>query len=447
MHKGIIQEIDGSEKLSGQDVYVDIINSLERHTDLRDHSLNLIASENRVSPAASAVLSSDVGNRYTVGPYERWFPGLSDYTRIEEHAIDILKETVLGADHVSVEPVSGMVANMTTFHATVKRGDRVMITSERNGGHYSHRAGNLGIGPRASSLLDMYGVSAAESLPFDNQRYNIDIEKSYDAIVKFKPDVIMIGTSEMLFPAPIRELREIAGNDVQILYDAAHVFGLIVGDNFQQPLIEGADILTSSTNKTLGAPCHGVVAWTKDAEQRYGYKELVGQALVPLFTSNHHGHHIVSLAITMAEMQTYGKEYALQVVKNAQALGRTLNDEGLKIVAAEYGYTQSHEILIDTQTEDSTTGMKILERANIMVSKCPIPDATSSNDTGLRLGTNEMTRMGMREDEMKVIASLIADTLLERSCPEENAKIVREFRNQFQTQKFCFDVKNMIIKL
>ena len=442
MERIIVKHNNETRALSGKEVCQDILGSLEKHTDLRDHSLNLIASENRVSPVASAVLSSDIGNRYTVGPYERWFPGLNNYTEIENHAINLLKETVFGADFVNVEPVSGMVANMTAYHATINRGDSVMVTSEEHGGHYSHRAGNLGVGKKASTLLDMYGVSKVVHLPFDTERYNLDIDGCEKVIKEEKPNVIIIGTSEMLFPAPIKELREIAGPDVQIIYDASHVFGLIVGNNFQQPLVEGANILTTSTNKTLGAACHGLVGWTNEAEAKYGYRDLVGEAMVPLFTSNHHGHHVVSLAVTMAEMKVFGKEYAEHVVSNAKALGCALNNQGLKIVAANYGYTQSHEILIDTQTADSTIGMRILEQANIMVSKCPIPNAKSDRETGLRLGTNEMTRMGMEENDMTQIAKLIADTLFGRSNPAEVAKTVREFRNNFQTQKFCFDIKN-----
>ena len=243
----------------------------------------------------------------------------------------------------------------------------------------------------------------------------------------------------MLFPAPLRELREIAGDDVQILYDAAHVFGLILGGSFQDPLLEGADMIASSTNKTLGAPCHGVVMWSKEAEEKYEYKRLVADALVPLFTSNHHGHHVAGLAVTLAEMRTYGKEYATQVIRNAQALGRALHeDEELPVVASECGYTQSHEVLLDTGTDDSSQAMRDLEAANIITSRCPIPTADCASDSGLRLGTNEMTRMGMKESEMKRIAGHISDVLRKRKAPEEVKKEVVTFRNEFQEQQFCF---------
>lgn len=429
------------EELTGQDRYKNILASLEDHTKYRDHCINLIASENRVSPAASAVLSSDLVGRYSVGPEVRWFPGLSDYTKIETATIDMLKETLHGADHINVQPVTGMVANMVAFHSVIERGSRVLVTHEKHGGHYSHRAGNMGVGSRASSLLDMYGVGAVESLPFDNEKYNIDVDKSAQKIKEFKPNVIIIGTSEMLFPAPVHELREIAGENVQILFDAAHVFGLIIGDHFQQPLVEGADMLVSSTNKTLGAPAHGIVAWTDEAQSKYDYRSLVNHALVPLFTSSHDAAHVAGLGVTMAEMKVFGKEYALQVVKNAQALGKALDDEGLKIVASRHGYTRSHEILIDTQTADSGVGMRMLEEANIIVSRCPIPDFDGNEDTGLRLGTNEMTRMGMKEDEMKLVAKFITDALFSRRNLDDIAKEVYEFREGFQEQKFCLELK------
>ena len=337
---------------------------------------------------------------------------------------------------------------MVAYHAMINRGDKVFVVKEKFGGHYSHRKGEKDpwVGSKATTLLDMYGA-CVDYLPFDPESYNVDIKAAQAKIYSEQPGLIIVGASEMLFPIPLGDLKAACGPKTQILYDAAHVFGLILGGQFQQPLVEGADMIASSTNKTLGGPCHGIVAWTQEAENKFSYRESVNQALVPFFTSNHHAHHVAGLAVTLAEMKAYGEDYAKQVIKNAQALGRALDDQGLKIVAADHEYSESHEVLIDIG-EDSKEAKDKLAAVNIIVSRCPIPTSDITNDegepnTGLRLGTNEMTRMGMKGEDMKVLAGFIAEVLSGKN-PDGSKPLcerVGACRRKFQDQKYCFSIE------
>lgn len=434
--------------------YKEILDSLEKHETYRARCLNMIASENAMSPATRQILSSDLGNRYSVGPYKRWFPGMEDYTKIENKAISLTQELLPGADYVTVQPVSGMSANQVAYRALIDRGDLVFVVKEKYGGHYSHRKGvyidrddKKWVGSRAQSLLDEYGADV-DYLDFDEHEYNIDIEASVRKIIDKKPKLIIVGASEMLFPAPLKELRAAAdrtGVDTKILYDAAHVFGLILGGEFQSPLIEGADIVATSTNKTMGGPDHGLVAWTENAEQKYGLKGLIADSLVPFYTSNHHSHHVAGVAVTLAELKAFGGEYARQVVKNARALATALDKYGVRVIGSrEKGFTESHEVLIDIG-KDSEQAKLDLATANIITSKCPVPYDSGTGDTGepnkgIRLGTNEMTRMGMNENEMDQIGRFVADILTGRRTPEAVQSEVVNFRLIYQKQRYCFKI-------
>ena len=219
----------------------------------------------------------------------------------------------------------------------------------------------------------------------------------------------------------------------KILYDAAHVSGLIVGQTFQNPLSEGADFLTMSTNKTLGAPDHGIVAYNDEH-----YLKRVEHAIVPLFTSNHHAHHVAGLAVTLAEFEQFGHEYAVQVIKNAQALAKELYNQGIAVLCPHKNFTQSHTVLFNAQMSGNNA-MRILEEVNIITNSFQLPWNSENNITGVRIGTNELTRLGMKEDEMKMIAHFIADALLKRKPLETIKKEVITMRRAFQNIYYCFN--------
>lgn len=398
---------------------------INKHNSYRNNCINLIASENLMSPLTRLSLSSDLGNRYTVGlPDNRWYAGCHYYDKIEKTAIN-LSQKLFHAKYVNLQPISGMVANMVSYHALLKPNDLLMSLKVKHSGHYSH----VGTG-----MLTLFNVKVA-SLPFDQKDFTIDLEKAKKAILRRKPKVILLGTSEFLFPAPIRQLRIICDKTgTKIMYDAAHVCGLIAGQTFQNPLSEGADLLSMSTNKTLSAPDHGIIACNNPEF----YRKKIEHGLFPMFTSNHHAHHVAGLAITLAEFEKYGHEYAVQVIKNAQVLAQALYERDIAVLCPHKNFTRSHTVLFDAKRSGDKI-MRMLETVNIIVNPFQLPWNKITQPTGIRIGTNEVTRLGMKEKEMEYLAQFISDTLLKRKPIKKIRCEIIEFRRSFRKIHYCYD--------
>lgn len=398
---------------------------INKHNSYRYNCINLIASENLMSPATRISISSDLGNRYTVGqPSSRWYAGCHYYDKIEKTAINIAQK-LFHAEYINLQPISGMVANMVSYHALLKPNDLMMSLKIKHSGHYSHV--NTG-------MLSLFNVKVA-SLPFDEKEYTINLEKAEKVILKRKPKVVLLGTSEYLFPVPLKEFRKICDKTgTKIMYDAAHVSGLIAGQTFQNPLTEGADLLSMSTNKTLSAPDHGIVA-CNDPKL---YRNKIEHGIVPMFTSNHHAHHVAGLAITLAEFEQFGHEYASQVIKNAQALAKALYNQGIAVLCPHKNFTRSHTVLFDAK-RSGNEAMRLLEMVNIIVNPSQLPWNKETDPTGIRIGTNEITRLGMKEEVMNEIARFISDAVLERKPIKRIRSEVIEFRKSYRKIQYCFD--------
>lgn len=404
------------------------LNFIASHNLHRKECLNLIASENIVSPLARAVLNSDLVNRYAIGsPKKRKYAGNQFYDLIETQALKLTRE-LLKARYANVQPVSGMVANLCAYNTLLKPGDSIFTLPVKYGGHYSH---NL------PGMLSLFQVKVLE-VPFDKKNYNIDIQKTIKKLEKYKPAVLLLGTSEFLFPAPVRELKETClKTKTKILYDASHVSGLIFGKNFQDPLKEGADLLSMSTNKTLSAPDHGILA-TKDLS----LKKKLEESLVPMFTSNHHSHHIAALTVTLEEFKEFGKSYAKQMILNAQALAKRLFELEISVLGENLGFTKSHTVLIDVK-KDANRVVTLLEKANLISNSFELPWDELEKPHGIRLGVNEITRLGMKEKEMIIIADFISQALQGNSTSLlKIKKEVMDFRKQFQKIHYCYEPQN-----
>jgi glycine hydroxymethyltransferase len=265
---------------------------------------------------------------------------------------------------------------------------------------------------------------------------NVDVDKTIKLMEEHEPKMLILGASLFLFPHPIKELAATAkACNTLIVYDAAHVLGLIAGKHFQQPFKEGADIVTSSTHKTFPGPQGGVVM----AKESVNF-EAIQKGIFPKFVCNHHIHRIPALAQTTWEMSVYGESYARQVIRNAKTLTERLAELGFKVLAEDLGFTESHQVVIDVRNYG---GGKInaekLEVNNIIANKNMIPgDETSSetmkNPSGIRIGVQEMTRWGCKESDMEVIAEFIARCLMKN----ENVKDeVISFRKNFVEVQYC----------
>lgn len=417
-----------------KEAYDRTLELLQRHHEWFRSAIPLIASENVTSPAVREALICDFQHRYAEGwPGERVYAGCVYIDQVEIIAMDLARE-LFEAEHANVQPVSGLTANLAAFTALTDPGDTMMCLSVASGGHISMAKKKFGGTAGAVHGLEI------EYLPLDEKRMNIDVDAAAKKISEVKPKLVTFGGSLFLFPHPVKELSKVAKDcGAHIMYDAAHVAGLIAGGQFQDPLREGAEVMTCSTHKTLPGPQHGMILCTKELA------ESINKAVFPGIVSNHHLHSVAALAIALAEMLEFGKEYTAQIVRNAKALGKAMYDQGLSVLCPELGFTESHIVVVDvTKYGDGGTLEKKLEDANIILNRNLLPwdpreGRHYKNPGGIRLGTSEVTRLGMKESEMKQIAEFIRRIVIDNEDPKKVAAEVAEFRKEFQKVHYCFE--------
>ena len=399
----------------------------------RQECLNLIASESVLSPLAEKYYLSDFEGRYNEHTGEEChYQGTKYSYEIEELCNEIFREN-FNTRFVDVRPLSGGIANLIVFAAFTKPGDIIVNLGIPNGAHVSStRWGLAGI----HGLKDV-------NMFFDAEKMNINVEKTVELIKKANPKLVIFGASMILFPEPVREIREAIGEEIKVVYDAAHVFGLIYNKEFQKPLEEGADIITSSTHKTFQGPQGGIIIGNNSLEEKDW--EKVQKAIFPGVLSNTHIHRFPALAITALEMNEFGKEYAKQVIKNAKTFGKALHELGFKVLCPDLGFTESHQVIVNMK---EFGGGKVvaekLERCNIIINKMALPtdspqDATQ-NPSGIRLGVQELTRWGMKEAEMKKVAEFFKRALIDKEDEEKIKEEVTEFKQKFNKIHYCFKV-------
>ncbi len=412
---------------------------LRQHHKWFQEAVPLIASENVPSPAVREALTTDFGNRYAEGwPGERVYAGCVFIDQVELLCIELMKK-LFKAEFVDVRPVSGVVANLVVYTTFTKPGDVMMALSIPCGGHIS--MGKKELGGTAGAVHDL----VVEYLALDYKELNIDVDETKKRVQRLKeegrpPKLVMFGGSVFPFPHPIKELTAVLQEvGATIAYDAAHVAGLIAGGCFQDPLREGAEAVTLSTHKTLFGPQHGgVLSLDKHAEN-------IKRATFPGLVSNHHLHAVAGVSIACAEMLEFGKEYTRQVVKNSKALGQALYERGFDVLAEHKGFTESHVILIDiTKYGDGGTIEKELEKASIIINRNLLPwDIKAGrhfmHPGGIRLGTSEVTRLGMKEGEMAETAEFMKRVIIDKEDVEKVKKDVAEFRKDYQKVHYCFE--------
>jgi glycine hydroxymethyltransferase len=418
------------------DYYKEVLGLIDEQEKWRGSCLNMIASENLTSSAVQRAMASDFGHRYAEGLlggevdgkqlFERFYQGTRVFDKVEAIAMKLSKE-IFSAEHANVVPISGAVANLVTYKALAKYGDKISGLSIPAGGHISHTHVS------AAGFLGLKEVS----YPFDDEEMNIDVDAAKKMLLAEKPRIMIFGASLFLFPHPVAELRETANEiGAAIMFDAAHVLGLIAGGKFQQPMKEGADVMTASTHKTFPGPQGGVILCKNSIRKK------IDNSAFPGLMSNHHLHHVAGYAIALAEMKEFGKQYAGQTVKNAKALGQALNESGFNVLCEHKGFTESHQVVADVSKLGA--GRKVaeaFEEANIIINKNLLPwDQldTTADPSGIRIGTQEMTRMGMKESEMKEIASYMKRIAIDGEKIEKVKNDVTEFRKGFGKMQYCF---------
>jgi glycine hydroxymethyltransferase len=400
---------------------------VQKQNEWRSKTLNLIASENVLSGRARQVMGSDFTHRYAEGhPGERYYQGTEVIDEIEARVKKNLK-SLFHCRQVDVRPVSGTVANDAVFSRYIHPGDVVMVNSTPGGGHISHhRAGS--VGKYTHNII---------SFPLTPDGYRIDLEKTLDLARALEPKVMILGKSLFLFPEPVRELAGFCHqHQIALLYDGAHVLGLIAGREFQDPLEEGALLITASTHKTFFGSQRGLIL-SNVGENEW---RKIDKGAFPGSSSNHHLDTLVSLGIATYEMMEFGPAYARQTITNAKALGAKLYELGFKVQAAELGFTATHQLAIDvSEFGGGDEVARHLKDNNIILNMNLLPFEPLdqvTNPAGVRLGVQEMTRFGMKEPEMGVIADLFKKCLMEGKYVGDEAT---QFRQGFQTVHYSFD--------
>ncbi|QBD78317.1 serine hydroxymethyltransferase [Ktedonosporobacter rubrisoli] len=416
----------------------------QQETWRQTQCINLIASENTPSNAVRRVQNSDFMGRYAEGhPNEpgkvnRYYQGTQYIDQVESLTRQEIMR-LFGARQADVRPISGNAANTALALGYLRGGDTVIANSTDAGGHISH--GAVGVfGRRIQNRGQSLKIGGAKAinlhyLPLTEDHYHVDGKKTVELVEQLSPQLVILGKSLFLFPEPLSEIAAVCKEKgIPILYDAAHVLGLIAGGQFQAPLQEGTTWMTGSTHKTFPGPQRGVILGNLNPEEEKKYWPAADRGVFPGSSSNHHLHSLPALLVATREMETYGREYAAQIVRNAQALGKHLDELGTPVEAREFGYTRSHMIAVNVaQWGGGVEVARTLEKNDIILNYNMLPgDTDPRNPSGLRIGVPEMTRFGMDEQAMGELAQLLHEAIRGKDVKEQ----VHALRKRFTIMKY-----------
>ncbi|MGZ9223840.1 MAG: serine hydroxymethyltransferase [Anaerolineales bacterium] len=409
-----------------------VIDAVQKNEEWRGQQcINLLAPEAPTSPMVRALLSSEIGTRAAegnIGRVNRWFAGTQHIDEVEALCVELLK-VAFRCNYADHRLMGSMLGNMAVYHALAQPGDVIMSAPQPFGGHSSNRHD----GPAGMRGLKIFDV------PFDMDELEVDLDRFAKAARQYKPKLVVMGMSMTLFPLPVRAMSQIIAEwGGQFIFDGAHQAGLIAGGQFQDPLKEGAVILTGSAGKTFSGPQSGMILWN-DPE----LTKPITDTIFPVLAATHQVNRVAALAVSAAEMIEYGKFYMAQIVRNSKALGMALDERGIPILCAHKGYSQSHQII--ARVKQFGGGLEVAHRlaqANIITNKNLVPEDKPEDwdqPSGLRIGTIEVTRLGMNEKDMGTIADFIARVLIENEEPRRVGKEVTDFRLPKQTLYYNFD--------
>ncbi len=397
--------------LAGDPVVADIVN---RETARQAEGLELIASENFASPAVLAAMGTPLTNKYAEGyPGKRYYGGCEVVDEVETLALTRAKQ-LFGADHANVQPHSGSQANFGAYLAAMRPGDTLLGMALRHGGHLTHGAAPNESGKMFKAV--QYGVVESTGL--------IDYDQVRDLARAERPKVIVAGGSAYARIIDFAAFRQIADEvEARFMVDMAHFAGLVAGGVHPSP-VPVADLVTSTTHKTLRGPRGGLILCVEDLAKAVDKEIFPGSQGGPLM------HVIAAKAVAFGEaLRPEFKEYARQIVANARVLAATLMEKGYGIVS---GGTDTHLMLVDLRPK-GLTGKEVEEvlgKAAITVNKNTVPGDPQSPfvTSGVRIGTPALTTRGMKENEMREVGDLIHRAIEARADARELARIKGEVR-------------------
>ena len=419
-----IQRIAAEAAGAGADAVAARIGALieQNHAIHERDCINLNPATNVMNPRAEAVLAAGLGSRPSLGyPGGKYEMGLEAIEQIEVIAAELAAE-IFEAGFAEIRVPSGAIANLYAFIACCRPGDAIIVPPPALGGHVTHQqAGAAGL----------YGL-AIHQAPVAADGYTVDLDGLAALAGEVRPALITIGGSLNLAPHPVAALRAVAdGVGARVLFDAAHLCGMIAGRVWPNPLGQGAHLMTMSTYKSLGGPAGGLIV-TNDA----GLAERLDRIAFPGLTANFDAAKSAALALTLLDWREHGQAYAAEMAACAGALAEALASEGVPVFRAGGSATRSHQFAIEAAPYGGgQAAAKHLRRANILTCGIGLPIAAVAGDmNGLRFGTPEIVRRGMTAGDMAELAALIARALGPE--PEAVAAEVTAFRQRFTGLRF-----------
>ncbi len=381
---------------------------------------NLLPSENALSPTARRYLSSDLAGRYTL-PFPSVFEGEAidnsyagtRYTDQIEALANAAAARLFHGRFATVRPLSGHIAALAVLVPLLPRGSKILAIPPQQGGYDGYAPGYL------PALLG-YTV---RPLPADGPGFRLDEAATIAEIRRERPTAVVLGQSFLFFPYPLHAIAEAAhAVGALVLYDASHVLGLIAGGQFQDPLREGADIVFGSTHKSFPGPQGGLLV--TDREDLF---QQIDPALHWRVMDNAHWNRIAGVGQTLLELERFGVEYATTVIANAQAIATAMTAIGIPFVAEAHGFTRSHQALIDRAELRRRHHLGVAEMARRWESQRLLTDLVG------RIGTAEVTRLGLRPEEMPRLADLLYRGGVQK---ERVGREVLAWRRTYPNQRF-----------
>ncbi len=382
------------------------------------HGINLNPASNVMNPRAEAMMAAGLGSRASLGyPGDKYEMGLEAIERIEVICAELAAE-VFGAKYAEVRVASGALANLYVFMATCKPGDTIIAPPADIGGHVTHHG---------AGAAGLYGLKTVPA-PVLADGYTVDVAALGQLARDVRPKLITAGGSLNLFAHPVAAMREVADAvGAKLLFDAAHLSGMVAGGTWANPLAQGAHVMTMSTYKSLGGPPGGLVVGNDAA-----IAERIDAIAYPGLTANFDAGKVAALAVTLADWKKHGAAYAQAMCDTARALAQALQREGLPVYASAKGATTSHQFALEAaRWGGGQAAAKRMARAGLLACGIGLPIAPVEGDVnGLRLGVPEIVRLGMKPEHMGELGALIARALGER--PDAAAADVEAFRRRFR---------------
>jgi glycine hydroxymethyltransferase len=369
---------------------------------LEDECLLLYAGANVPSPLVASLHAAALAAQPSMGyPGDKYQAGLEPLDEIEVAAADAMRR-LMRARFAELRPTSATLANLAVYTALARPGDTIAVLPDWAGGHLSHHEiGAAGV----------RGLRVAP-LPYDAAALDVDLAALDGFLARETPVLVVVGASLMLFPHRLREIAAaVHASGARLLYDASHVAGLIAEGRFQEPLAEGADLMTFSTYKSFGGPPGGAIVANDEV-----LAERVARAVYPGLTANYDVSRLPALTAAVLEHELAAGAYAEQCMANAAALAGELSATGLPVAGAARGFTASHHVAVDARPfGGGTAAARQLAEHGLLLSEIGLPTDPAG---GLRFGTQAITRQGFTEADMPAIAAAVATVLRDGGAPD-----------------------------